>query len=104
MFGAIRVTQAVLPIMRNQKSGISVNISLGTVKMGGFPGGSAYVISKSAIEGLSKCLLVYEFEPFGIRVVLVEPGVLRTNFVNGVIAAKKYHFELSIFTNYAKNG
>lgn len=88
VFGAIRVTQAVLPIMRNQKSGIIVNISSGTVTMGGFPGGSAYVSTKYAIEGLSKSM-AYELEPFGIRVVLVEPGVIRTNFVNGVIAAKK---------------
>src|SRR5919106_436290 len=88
VFGIIRVTQAVLPIMRNQKSGTIVNISSGTVTMGGFPGGSAYISTKYAIEGLSKSM-AYELEPFGIRVVLVEPGVIRTNFVNGVVAAKK---------------
>ena len=88
VFGVIRVTQAVLPIMRNQKSGIIVNISSGTVTMGGFPGGSAYVSTKYAIEGLSKSM-AYELEPFGIRVVLVEPGVIKTNFVNSLVAAKK---------------
>ena len=88
VFGVIRVTQAVLPIMRNQKSGIIVNISSGTVTMGGFPGGSAYVSTKYAIEGLSKSM-AYELEPFGIGVVLVEPGVIRTNFFNSVVAAKK---------------
>ena len=88
VFGVIRVTQAVLPIMRNQKSGIIVNISSSTVTMGGFPGGSAYVSTKFAIEGLSKSM-AYELEQFGIKVVLVEPGVIRTNFVNNVIAGKK---------------
>jgi NAD(P)-dependent dehydrogenase (short-subunit alcohol dehydrogenase family) len=88
VFGFIRVTQAVLPIMRNQKSGIIVNISSGTVAMGGIPGSSAYVSTKYAIEGLSKSM-AYELEPFGIRVVLVEPGVIRTNFYNDIVAAKK---------------
>src|SRR5436190_3763905 len=80
-FGVTRVTQAVLPIMRKQKSGIIVNISSGVVTIGGYPGGSAYVSTKFAIEGLSKSM-AYELEPFGIKVVLVEPGVIRTNFVN----------------------
>jgi NAD(P)-dependent dehydrogenase (short-subunit alcohol dehydrogenase family) len=88
LFGVARVTQAVLSIMRKQKSGIIVNISSGTVTMGGFPGGSAYVSTKFAIEGLSKSM-GYELEPIGIKVVLVEPGVIRTNFVNGIVAAKK---------------
>jgi len=88
LFGVIRVTQAALPLMRKQKSGIIVNISSGGVTLGGIPGGSAYVSTKFAIEGLSKSM-AYELEPFGIKVVLVEPGVIRTNFVNNVVAAKK---------------
>ena len=88
LFGVTRVTQAALPIMRKQKSGIIVNISSGVVTIGGFPGGSAYVSTKFALEGLSKSM-AYELEPFGIKVVLVEPGVIRTNFVNGIVAAKK---------------
>ena len=74
--------------MRKQKSGIIVNISSGVVTLGGFPGGSAYVSTKFALEGLSKSM-AYELEPFGIKVVLVEPGVIRTNFVDGIVAAKK---------------
>ena len=66
--------------MRKQKSGIIVNISSSVVTIGGFPGGSAYVSTKFAIEGLSKSM-AYELEPFGIKVVLVEPGVIRLNFV-----------------------
>jgi NAD(P)-dependent dehydrogenase (short-subunit alcohol dehydrogenase family) len=88
LFGVTRVTQAALPIMRKQKSGIIVNISSGVVTIGGIPGGSAYVSTKFAIEGLSKSM-AYELEPFGIKVVLVEPGVIRTNFVNAIVAAKK---------------
>ena len=87
LFGVIRVTQAVLPIMRKQKSGIIVNISSGAGRFG-YPGGSAYVSTKFAIEGLSESM-AYELEPFGIRVVLVEPGVIKTNFVNSMVAAKK---------------
>ena len=87
LFGVTRVTQAALPLMRKQKSGIIVNISAAGGRFG-IPGASANVSSKFAIEGLSKSM-AYELEPFGIRVVLVEPGVIRTNFVNGIIAAKK---------------
>ena len=88
LFGVIRATQAALPLMRKQKSGIIVNISSGVITIGGFPGGSAYVSTKFALEGLSKSM-AYELEPFGIKVVLVEPGVIRTNFLDGIIAAKK---------------
>src|SRR5437879_8530278 len=76
LFGVTRVTQAALPIMRKQKSAI-VNISSGVVTIGGFPGGSAYVSTIFAIEGLSKSM-AYELEPFGIKVVLVDHGVIRT--------------------------
>jgi NAD(P)-dependent dehydrogenase (short-subunit alcohol dehydrogenase family) len=87
VFGLIRTTQAVLPTMRRQKSGTIVNISSGAGRFG-FPGGSAYVSTKFAVEGLSESMS-YELEPFGIKVVIVEPGVIRTNFVNSVIVAKK---------------
>jgi NAD(P)-dependent dehydrogenase (short-subunit alcohol dehydrogenase family) len=87
VFGLIRTTQAVLPIMRKQKSGTIVNISSGAGRFG-FPGGSAYVSTKFAVEGLSESMS-YELEPFGIKVVIVEPGVIRTNFGNGLVIAKK---------------
>ena len=85
VFGLIRTTQSVLPIMRRQKYGIIVNISSGAGRFG-FPGGSAYVSTKFAVEGLSESMS-YELEPFGIKVVIVEPGVIRTNFVT--VVAKK---------------
>jgi NAD(P)-dependent dehydrogenase (short-subunit alcohol dehydrogenase family) len=87
VFGLMRTTQAVLPAMRKQRSGIIVNISSGAGRLG-YPGASVYVSSKHAIEGLSESI-AYELEPFGIRVVLVEPGVVKTNFANGMVFAKK---------------
>jgi NAD(P)-dependent dehydrogenase (short-subunit alcohol dehydrogenase family) len=86
-FGLIRTTQAVLPIMREQKSGIIVNISSGAGRFG-YPGGSAYVSTKFAVEGLSESMS-YELEPFGIKVVLVEPGFIKTNFSQALVIAKK---------------
>jgi NAD(P)-dependent dehydrogenase (short-subunit alcohol dehydrogenase family) len=82
LFGVIRMTQAVLPIMRKQKSGIIVNMSSGAGRFG-YPNGSAYVSTKFALEGLSESI-AYEVEPFGIKIVLVEPGFVRTNFSNVV--------------------
>ena len=86
-YGVIRVTQAVLPIMRRQMSGRIINISSGAGRFG-YPGGSAYVSSKFALEGLSECM-VYELERFGIKVVLVQPGFIKTNFGNNSVVAKK---------------
>lgn len=87
MFGLIRVTQVVLPIMRKQQSGIIVNVSSGA-GLFGYPGGSAYVSTKFAIEGLSESI-AYELDPFGIKVVLIEHGFIRTNFANAMVIAKK---------------
>jgi NAD(P)-dependent dehydrogenase (short-subunit alcohol dehydrogenase family) len=87
VFGLIRTTQAVLPIMRKQKSGIIVNISSGAGRFG-YPGHSAYISTKFAVEGLSESVS-YELQPFGIKVVIVEPGVIRTNIVNTMVVARK---------------
>lgn len=87
VFGLMRVTQAVLPIMRRQQSGIIVNVSSGA-GLFGYPGGSAYVSTKFAVEGLSESM-AYELEPFGIKVVLIEPGFIKTNFANAMVLAKK---------------
>jgi NAD(P)-dependent dehydrogenase (short-subunit alcohol dehydrogenase family) len=87
LFGVIRTTQAILPVMRKQQFGIIVNMSSGAGRLG-YPGGSAYISTKFAVEGLSESM-AYELEPFGIKVVLVEPGVIRTNFANATVVAKK---------------
>ena len=87
LFGLIRVIQAVLPTMRKQRSGRILNISSGT-GIFGFPGISAYVSTKFAVEGLSESI-AYELEPFGIKVILIEPGFVKTNFINAMVVAKK---------------
>jgi NAD(P)-dependent dehydrogenase (short-subunit alcohol dehydrogenase family) len=87
VFGLIRTTQAVLPIMRKQRSGLIINISSGAGRFG-YPTGSAYVSTKFAVEGLSESMS-YELEPFGIKTVIIEPGMIKTNFHNAVMVAKK---------------
>ena len=101
LFGVIRVTQAVLPIMRKQKSGIIVNISSGLGRFG-IPVQSAYVSTKFAIEGLSESM-AYELEPFGIRVVLVEPGFVKTNALNNMVTAKKSQDANSPYSQLMQN-
>ncbi|MFE8699404.1 oxidoreductase [Cytobacillus sp. FJAT-54145] len=77
VFGVIAVTQAILPIMRTQGSGKIINVSSISGRIG-FPGLSPYVASKHALEGLSECLRL-EMQPYGVEVVLVEPGSYKTN-------------------------
>jgi short-subunit dehydrogenase len=79
-FGVLNITKKVIPIMRSQKSGIIINISSGAGQVG-FPGISAYVSTKFAIEGFSESL-TYELSPFGIKVIIIEPGVIKTSFFN----------------------
>jgi NAD(P)-dependent dehydrogenase (short-subunit alcohol dehydrogenase family) len=92
-FGVIRVTQKVLPIMRRQNfgsgvgGGTIVNVSSVGGRMG-VPVLSAYQSTKFALEGLSESMS-YELEQFGIRVVIVEPGFIRTNIMNSSKLAKK---------------
>jgi NAD(P)-dependent dehydrogenase (short-subunit alcohol dehydrogenase family) len=86
-FGVIRVTQQVLPVMRKQKSGTIVNVSSVGGRIG-LPCLSAYHSTKFAVEGLSESMS-YELDSFGIRVVIIEPGVIRTNIMNSSVLAKK---------------
>ncbi|MBT2730072.1 SDR family oxidoreductase [Bacillus sp. ISL-75] len=76
-FGLIAVTQAVLPLMRAKKQGRIINMSSISGRFG-FPGLSAYVASKHALEGYSESLRL-ELKPFGIDVSLIEPGSFQTN-------------------------
>jgi len=82
-FGAVAVTRAALPHMRSRRAGAIVNIS----SLGGqlsYPGFGAYSASKFALEGLSEALAL-EMAPFGIKVLIVEPGAFRTRFAGGAL-------------------
>lgn len=77
-FGLVSMTQAVLPTMRKARAGMIVNISsISGVR--GTGGASYYCASKFAVEGLSEAL-AQEVAPFGIGVLIVEPGTFRTDF------------------------
>jgi len=80
VFGLLRLCQLVLPTMRAQGSGRIVNVS----SMGGkltFPGGGAYHATKHAVEALSDALR-FEVAGFGVRVIVIEPGLIRTGFAD----------------------
>jgi NAD(P)-dependent dehydrogenase (short-subunit alcohol dehydrogenase family) len=89
LFGLIRVTQSVLPTMRKQGSGRIINLSSGA-GIFGYPGGSAYVSTKFAVDGLSESI-AYELEPrtFWNKSGPIEPGFIQTNFENAMVIAKK---------------
>jgi short-subunit dehydrogenase len=85
-FGAVRATKAVLPVMRRQGAGKIVNIT----SMGGrisIPLSSSYHGSKFALEGLSESIQ-YELEPFGVKVILIEPGAVGSNFWRNIKIAR----------------
>ena len=86
-FSIIRLIQEVGPTMRKQGFGKIVNISSVAGRIG-FPASPAYISSKFALEGLSECLRL-EMAPFGVDVVIIEPGVIKTNFLNPVKLSKK---------------
>ena len=78
VFGLLRMCQLVLPGMRRRRSGCIVNIG----SMGGrltFPGGGIYHATKYAVEAISDALR-FEVKGFGVDVVLIEPGLIKTNF------------------------
>jgi len=79
VFGLIRMCQLALPCMRAQRSGLIVNLgsAAGLVTP---PTGCPYAMTKYAVESLCDALRL-EVAPFGIRVVLIEPGALRTRFL-----------------------
>ncbi len=85
VFGLVRLTQLVLPGMRRQGWGRVVNVS----SMGGrltLPGGGWYHASKHAVEALSDALR-FEVEGFGIDVVVIQPGLIRTGFAEAAVGS-----------------
>jgi NAD(P)-dependent dehydrogenase (short-subunit alcohol dehydrogenase family) len=85
VFGLVRMCQLVLPAMREQRWGRIINIS----SMGGrlvFPGGGYYHATKFAVEALSDALR-FEVKGFGVGVVLIEPGLIKTEFGNAAMGS-----------------
>jgi NAD(P)-dependent dehydrogenase (short-subunit alcohol dehydrogenase family) len=85
VFGLVRMCQLVLPGMRRQGYGRIVNLS----SMGGkltFPGGGYYHASKHAVEAISDALR-FEVEGFGIKVSVIEPGLIRTGFAHAAVGS-----------------
>jgi NAD(P)-dependent dehydrogenase (short-subunit alcohol dehydrogenase family) len=83
LFGAMRMAQLVLPGMREKGWGKVVNVS----SMGGrltFPGGGVYHAAKYALEALSDALR-FEVRSFGVDVILIEPGIIRTGFGDAAV-------------------
>ena len=84
-FGAIRCVQAVLPGMRARRSGCIANVTSISGKLALSPFG-AYAASKFALEAVSECL-AQEVKPFGIRVCVVEPGIIDTDMARDISVA-----------------
>lgn len=82
LFGAIRSIKEVLPTMREQKNGIIINVT-SIAGIVGVPAECIYVSTKFALEGLSESIS-YELRPYGIKLILIEPGVINTNFVPNI--------------------
>jgi NAD(P)-dependent dehydrogenase (short-subunit alcohol dehydrogenase family) len=95
VFGLLAVTRAVAPVLRAQRFGAIVNLS----SVGGFagaPGWGIYAATKFAVEGLSEALHA-ELAPLGIRVLIVEPGYFRTDFLDST----SLHAAASAIDDYA---
>ena len=88
-FGTVATTKAILPAMRSRGSGRIINISSISGRIG-FPGLSAYASSKYALEGFSESLRL-ELKPFGIEVILIEPGSYKTNIWSNIETVKLQH-------------
>ena len=101
-FGVVRVCQAAIPAMRKQKSGIIVNVSSVAGRIG-FPVSPAYISSKFALEGLSESMR-YELLPFGINTIIIEPGVIKTNFMSSVKKSMKTDSVYKDITNKVISG
>ncbi|WP_158815892.1 SDR family oxidoreductase [Methylocapsa sp. S129] len=81
VFGLINVTQQILPAMRKAGEGLIINVSSIIGRMA-LPYASSYIATKFAVEGLSESMR-YELEPFHIRVKIIEPGSINTEFGKG---------------------
>jgi short-subunit dehydrogenase len=87
LFGAIRTMQAVIPTMRKQRSGKIVNITSVGGKLA-IPFHSGYHGTKFALEGISESIQ-YELDPFGIKIIIIEPGAVGSSFWKNMKNATK---------------
>ena len=101
-FGVIRTIQAILPTMRNQKSGTIVNVSSVAGRIG-FPVTPGYISTKFALEGLSESMR-YELFPFGIKTIIIEPGVIKTNLFATLKKTTKQDSPYKDITEKVMNG
>ncbi len=112
VFGAIRMSQLVLPGMRRRRSGLIINLGsmLGRFT---FPGMGSYCATKHALEAISDALR-HEVRPFGVKVSLIQPGMVRTDFgnsaaerranVDGDGAYAEYNDAIAEYTHAWKDG
>lgn len=98
VFGVVRLSQLVLPGMRRQGYGRIVNLS----SMGGklvFPGGGYYHATKYALEALSDALR-FEVKGFGVDVVLIEPGLIRSGFSEAAVSSMATNDAEEVYTHF----
>jgi len=89
-FGVVRTTKAVIPTMRKQGGGVIINVSSIGGKVGLVPFNTPYHASKFALEGFTESLR-HELAEFGVRAILIEPGGVKTNFVDNIKTAKNHN-------------
>lgn len=86
-FGTINVIREALPSMRKERSGLIINVSSSAARVGA-PGMAAYCAAKAAVSVFTESL-AKEVKPFGVTVVAVEPGSIRTNWTRQAISAQQ---------------
>ncbi len=84
-FGVVNVTKAALPVLRAQRSGYFIQFFSVGGRVGGTPGIAAYQAAKFAVEGFSE-VLANEVAPFGVKVIIIEPGAFRTDWQGSSMA------------------
>jgi len=89
-FGVVRTTKAVIPTMRKQGSGVIITVSSIGGRVGLVPFNTPYHASKFALEGFTESLR-HELAEFGVKAILIEPGGVKTNFVDNIKTAKNYN-------------
>lgn len=89
-FGVVRTTKAVIPTMRKQGSGVIIIVSSIGGRVGLVPFNTPYHASKFALEGFTESLR-HELAEFGVKAILIEPGGVKTNFVDNIKTARNYN-------------